>query len=84
MNSQIKQQQNWLVTSSLSVLALVAIAFVLHYTRDVLVPFVVAIFVGSLVSPLMDVMELRLQIVHLEKMLQFPLHQSFNLMVCMV
>ena len=59
MNSQIKQQQNWLVTSSLSILALVAIAFVLHYTRDVLVPFVVAIFVGSLVSPLMDVMELR-------------------------
>ena len=59
MNSQIKQQQNWLVTASLSILALVAIAFVLHYTRDVLIPFVVAIFVGSLVSPLMDVMELR-------------------------
>ena len=59
MSSQLKQQQNWVVTASLSVLALVAIAFVLHYTQDVLIPFVVAIFIGSLVSPVMDVMELR-------------------------
>ncbi len=59
MSSQLKQQQNWVVTASLSVLALVAIAFVLHYTQDVLIPFVVAIFIGSLVSPLMDVMELK-------------------------
>jgi AI-2 transport protein TqsA len=59
MSSQLKQQQNWLVTASLSVLALVAIAFVLRYTSDVLIPFVIAIFVGSLVSPLMDVMELK-------------------------
>ena len=59
MSSQLKHQQNWVVTASLSVLALVAIAFVLHYTRDILVPFVIAIFVGSLVAPLMDVMELK-------------------------
>ncbi|MFK7817749.1 MAG: AI-2E family transporter [Planctomycetaceae bacterium] len=59
MSSQLKQQQNWLTTASLSVLALVAIAFVLHYTQDVLIPFVIAIFVGSLVSPLMDIMELK-------------------------
>lgn len=59
MSAQLKQQQNWLVTASLSVLAIVAIGFVLRYTRDVMMPFVVAIFIGSLVSPLMDVMELK-------------------------
>ncbi len=59
MNSQLKQQQNWVVTASLSVLAVLAIAVALYFTREILIPFVVAIFIGSLVSPLMDIMELK-------------------------
>ena len=64
MSSDLKHQRNWVVTASLSVLAVVAIAFVVHYTRNVLIPLVVAIFVGSLVSPLMDTMELKYKFRH--------------------
>lgn len=64
MNSQLKQQQNWVVTWSLATLGLVAIGFVLHYTQSVLIPFVVSIFIGAIVSPLMDIMELRWKIRH--------------------
>lgn len=64
MTSQLNKQRNWVVTASLSILAMVAIAFVLHYTQDVLVPFVVSIFIGSMVSPLMDVMELKYKVRH--------------------
>jgi AI-2 transport protein TqsA len=59
MNAQLKQQQNWVVTASLSTLAVLAISVALYFTRDILIPFVIAIFIGSLVSPLMDVMELK-------------------------
>lgn len=59
MNAQLKQQQNWVVTASLSTLAILAISVALYFTRDILIPFVIAIFIGSLVSPLMDVMELK-------------------------
>ncbi len=64
MDAQLKQQQYWVVTASVSIVAIVTIAFVLHYTQDVLIPFVVALFVGSMVSPLMDVLELRYRVRH--------------------
>ncbi len=47
-------EQDWLVTASLVVLAVVALAVVLTYTRAVMVPFVVALFIVALVAPVED------------------------------
>ena len=64
MSTQIRDQQSWVVTVSMAVLAVLAIAFMLYFTRTVLIPFVVAIFIGAMVSPLMDIMELRYRFSH--------------------
>lgn len=57
----LADEQANLVTVSLVVLASVAIAVALAYTRPVLVPFVLAVFVYYLVTPVADLLELRLR-----------------------
>ncbi len=47
-------EQNVLVTASLVVLAVVALAAALIYTRAVMIPFVVALFIVALVAPIED------------------------------
>jgi len=49
-----RQEQTWLTTASLVILAAVALATALIYTRAVMVPFVVALFIVALVSPVED------------------------------
>ncbi len=53
---------SWLMTVSLLVLAAVALAAALWYTRPVMVPFVLAIFITYLVSPLVDFLRVRCRI----------------------
>lgn len=48
------KEQNWLITVSLVILAAVALTVALIYTRAVMVPFVVALFIVALVSPIED------------------------------
>jgi len=48
------KEQNWLITASLVIVAVVALAMALIYTRAVMVPFVVALFIVALVSPIED------------------------------
>jgi len=48
------QEQTWLTTASLVILAAVALATTLIYTRAVMIPFVVALFIVALVSPIED------------------------------
>lgn len=55
----IQDERSWLTTVSLMVLAAVAGAAALLYTRPVMVPFVLAVFVFYLVTPLTDVLESR-------------------------
>jgi AI-2 transport protein TqsA len=57
----LADEQAWLITASLIILAAVAIAVALAYTRPVMVPFVLSIFVYYLVSPIADVLEARLR-----------------------
>ncbi len=57
----LRDEQSWLRTVSLMVLAAVAIAVALIYTRAVMVPFVLSIFIAYLVAPLVDVMQIRLK-----------------------
>lgn len=54
-------ENTWLITASLVTLSVVAGAFALAYTRAVMVPFVLAIFITSLVSPVLDFQILRLK-----------------------
>ncbi len=49
-----RQEQTWLTTISLVILAAVALAATLIYTRAVMIPFVVALFIVALVSPIQD------------------------------
>jgi predicted PurR-regulated permease PerM len=50
------------VTVSVVVLAVVAAAAALAYTRPVMVPFVLALFLSYLVSPLVDLLEDRFRV----------------------
>ena len=48
------REQNWLIMVSLVIIAAVALAAALMYTRVAMVPFVVALFIVALVSPIED------------------------------
>jgi len=48
------KEQSWLITASLAIIAVVAAAMALIYTRAVMIPFVVALFIVALVSPIED------------------------------
>ncbi len=58
----LPSEQSRLVTVSLVVIAAVAIAAAVAYTRVVMVPFVLAIFISYLVSPLVDVLQDRFRV----------------------
>lgn len=57
---ELADEQAWLITASLITIAAVAAAAALHYTRPVMVPFVLAVFVYYIVSPIADLLESRL------------------------
>jgi AI-2 transport protein TqsA len=56
-----EDESAWLTTGSLVVLAAVALAVVLMYTRVVTIPFVLAVFIIALVSPILDFQVIRLK-----------------------
>src|SRR5262249_14726898 len=53
--TELRNEQVWLVVGSLMIIATVALAAALIYTRDVTVPFVLAIFMTAAVAPLVDI-----------------------------
>lgn len=57
---ELADEQAWLITASLITIAAVAAAAALLYTRPVMVPFVLAVFVYYIVSPIADLLESRL------------------------
>lgn len=56
-----REEQAWLRTISLVVLAAAVVTVALYYTQTVLVPFVLALFLVNLVTPLMDFLTRRLR-----------------------
>jgi AI-2 transport protein TqsA len=62
MTHEPREENNWLITASLVVLAVVALAVALIYTRAVMIPFVVALFIVALVSPIQDFQVKRLRL----------------------
>lgn len=61
MTNKGRSEVVWLCTASLVILAVVALGFALTYTRAVMVPFVLALFIVSIVSPILDVLVIRLK-----------------------
>ena len=57
-----RSESMWLMTTSLVILASVALAFAIAYTRKVMIPFVLALFIVTIVSPLLDFQMSRLRI----------------------
>lgn len=60
----ISSEQAWLATISLMILASVAMAIVLSYTREVTLSFVLAVFIASIVSPVVDFQVIRWKVPH--------------------
>ncbi len=61
MMSEIKKEQNWLVIICLGILAFLSTGVILVYARSVLIPFVLAIFIYLLISPILDFQILKLK-----------------------
>ncbi|AQT70291.1 Transport of quorum-sensing signal protein [Anaerohalosphaera lusitana] len=59
--TRVRKEHFWLMTICLLILAMVAIAMVLHYTQTIMIPFVLSIFIVSLVSPLLDYQVIKLK-----------------------
>lgn len=59
--ASLPEEQSWLITASLMVIAAVAMAGALWFTRPVMVPFVLALFFFYLASPLTDWLERRVR-----------------------
>lgn len=57
--SSLRDEQAKVSTAALAILAAVAVAGVLFVTKSVMVPFVLAIFIASIVSPIVDLQVLR-------------------------
>src|SRR5262249_49361828 len=53
--TEIRNEQIWLAVGSLMIIATVTLAAALIYTRDVMIPFVLAIFITAAVAPLVDI-----------------------------
>ena len=60
--SNLQREQNWLISGSLMVIAMVAVGIVLLYARSVLVPFVLAVFISLLIAAMLDFQIIRLKI----------------------
>ncbi len=58
-------EREWLRTISLIIIATIACAMALYYVRIVAVPFVIAVFIMSMVAPLMDHLILRYRFPHI-------------------
>ena len=51
---KLTEEQSWLQTGALLVLAFIAFSFGISYARAVLVPFTLALFLNYLVAPIVD------------------------------
>jgi len=62
--ASLREEQAKVSTASLAILATVAVAGVLYVTQSVMVPFVLALFIASVVSPIVDYLVLRMRVPH--------------------
>ena len=58
----LRDERDWLITVSVMILAAVALAATLIYTRAVMIPFVLAFLVSYLISPVIDTLQVRFKV----------------------
>ena len=56
------KENNQLITTSLVILAIVAVAFTLYFTRPIMIPFILALFVRILIDPIIDFQTINLRV----------------------
>ena len=56
------QEGNQVITVSLLILAIVAVAFTLFFTKPIMIPFVLALFVRILIDPIIDFQTINLRV----------------------
>ena len=61
MRSLLREEQMWLITGCLMVLATLAMAAGLYYARGFMKPFVVALLITSIAAPIVDYQVVRLR-----------------------
>jgi AI-2 transport protein TqsA len=61
MINENRKEQNWIIIISLGIMALLATGTILVFAKSVLIPFVLAIFIYLLISPLLDFQILKLK-----------------------
>lgn len=59
---RLRDEQQWLTTFGVVIIAFVAISVGLAYTAVVMIPFVLSIFLANIVAPIMDVQVLRMKL----------------------
>jgi AI-2 transport protein TqsA len=59
--ADLKKESDWLTTISLATIAIFALGAMLIYARSVLIPFVLAVLIFLLVSPVLDFLVLKLR-----------------------
>jgi AI-2 transport protein TqsA len=62
--SKLRNEQLWLVTGSLMIVALYASGAILIWAQSILIPFVLAVLFVSLLAPLVDFLIARLRVPH--------------------
>jgi len=62
---QPSDEQAKVITGCLMLLSIIALAFVFYITQAVLIPFVIAVFIATIVSPLVDLLVLKWKLPHI-------------------
>lgn len=81
---QPSDEQAKVITGCLMLLAIIALAFVFYITKAVLIPFVIAIFIVTIVTPLVDILVLKWKMPHIVAIsLTLLLVLSFGFLLCL-
>lgn len=62
---QPSDEQAKVITGCLMLLSIIALAFVFYITKAVLIPFVIAVFIVTIVTPLVDLLVLKWKLPHI-------------------
>ncbi|QDT30541.1 AI-2 transport protein TqsA [Gimesia panareensis] len=82
---QPSDEQAKVITGSLMLLAIIALAFVFYITKAVLIPFVIAIFIVTIVTPLVDLLVLKWKMPHIVAIsATLLLVLSIGLLLCLI
>lgn len=82
---QPSDEQAKVITGCLMLLSIIALAFVFYITKAVLIPFVIAVFIVTIVTPLVDLLVLKWRMPHIVAIsVTLLLVLSIGFLLCLV